>query len=292
MKINTDYVLPGANQLTLSQKLADEIVSHFHADRNNRFQLFVLAAGLRKLHLNKVGGRETYSEAFTSWFNKQHLNQHFGSLANFTKYASAGDVVVHVAKNTSDSEKYLSALPVSMTALYEISQVLKQKKTGKNGLSGKELVDLCFQFTAKRANIDDPKHEWKTTKPPLIRKNTTAAVVRNWLRVWNDPPPPKQRRTDKRTLPFVTITVSGELFDFDKKTGDKIGCVDLPEVEAFFSNLQKLFTDDNALQFKLAHNLDYLTEGYFKRKDASDPASKILNAKSKTRLAKAAKKSA
>ena len=32
-------------------------------------------------------------------------------------------------------------------------------------------------------------------------------------------------------LKFITITVNGELWDFDKKTGDKTGCVDLNDVE-------------------------------------------------------------
>lgn len=44
----TDFHIPGSNRISLSDALADEIRERFNADRQNRFELFVLAAGLRK----------------------------------------------------------------------------------------------------------------------------------------------------------------------------------------------------------------------------------------------------
>jgi hypothetical protein len=92
-------------------------------------------------------------------------------------------------------------------------------------------------------------------------------------------------RSDKRTLPLVEITCSGELFDFDKKTGDKIGVLDLEEVEVFFEKLTKFVEEEcpNELQFKLSDSMDYLTEGYYKRKEQVDPTRNVKSDKSSTR---------
>jgi hypothetical protein len=258
--------IPGANRIALSSELAEEIKDRFDVVRENRFQLFLLAAGLRKQHLNKKTGE--YAPEFQGWYEKHKMDAVFGQLPNFTKYASAGDVIDYVDRHTSNPEKYLKRLPVSPGALYEISQILTDK-------NGKDAFNVCLHFTAKRKSLDEPKSEWTTRYPALIRPNTTAPMVRNWRRQWNDPPPPRVKRTDKRTLPLATITVSGELFDFDRKTGDKLGCVDLPAVEKLLKELSKHFTDKNALQFRLADSMDYLTEGYFKRKEAADPAGGI-----------------
>lgn len=270
----TDYRMPGGNRITVSSHLADEIKKRFAADRENRFQLFLLAAGLRKKYLNKRTNK--YTKEFVSWMKVEQLDELFGSLSNFTKYAAAGDVVAYVAKNTSNPAKYLKRLPLSVGTLYEVSQILKDK-------NGKETFKVCLEFTAKRKSLSEPKYEWSTKLPALISPRTSEAVVRNWRREWNDPPPPKQQRSDKRTLPLASIMVSGELFDFDKKTGDKIGCVDLSDVEAFIKKLNKLFDEENAIQFKLETHTDYLTDGYFKRKQASDAAAKIVTGASKAK---------
>ena len=86
-----DYRIPGGNRITVSNQLADEIKKRFAADRENRFQLFLLAAGLRKKYLNKRTNK--YTKEFVSWMKVEQLDELFGSLSNFTKYAAAGDVV-------------------------------------------------------------------------------------------------------------------------------------------------------------------------------------------------------
>ena len=274
-----DYRIPGHNRVTLSDELAEEIRERFAIDRENRFQLCLLASGLRRRYLNKKTGE--YVAEFQDWYKKQRLVNLFGTLPNFTKYAAAGDVVAYVASKTSNPDKYLKRLPVSVGTLYEISQILKDDK---------DVFKLCLQFTARRKSLGAPKHEWVTRYPSLINPKATEAIVRNWRRQWNDPPPPRTKRTDKRTLPLATITVSGELFDFDRKTGDKTGCADLSDVEAFFHKINELFNDENAIQFKLDDSMDYLTDGYYRWKNKSDPAANILHPKPKTNSAKKSKK--
>jgi len=106
--------------------------------------------------------------------------------------------------------------------------------------------------------------------------------VRDWRQKWENPPPPKPKRTDKRTLKFLTITVNGELFDFDKKNGDKIGCVDLNDVENFLTKVRKLITKENEHQFLITDEMEYLTDGYFKRKDQTDVTKNLKGGKKDT----------
>jgi hypothetical protein len=159
-------------------------------------------------------------------------------------------------------QKDLAQLPTSVGALYEISQILKL---------GEDTMKVCLQFTASRKSTAELKHEWATKKPALIQPKVTELALRTWRRKWENPPPPKQKRTDKRTLPFITITCNGELFDFDRKTGDKVGCVDLVDVEEFLKEVEELARSKNrSIQFRIDNQMDYLTQGYFKRKESYD----------------------
>lgn len=253
------YQVPGDNEVTLSKELEERLKTHFHSDRTNRFQLYVLSSGIRKKYLDPI--TQKYSSQFIKWYNSTGMDKLFGSIANFTKYASAGDVVDFVATKTSNPEKYLNQLPVSVGALYEISMILK---------ASEETFKLCLQFTASRKTIDEPKFDWKTKKPALINPKVTEQAVRTWRQKWENPPPPKAKRTDKRTLPLLTIYCSGELLDFDRKTGDKIGCLDLEQVEQFLHLVSAHFGEENSAQFRLESKMDDLTKMYFKRKDYYD----------------------
>ena len=122
-----------------------------------------------------------------------------------------------------------------------------------------------------------PKGEWDTKRPPLINPRATEAAVRQWHREWFKPPPPKVKRTDKRTVNIAKIYVSGELFDFDKKTGEKVGCVDLPDIEKFIDKVNSLFTAENELQFRLEYSMEALEIQYFRWRDKADPAKNIIS---------------
>lgn len=266
----SDYRIPGDNQITLSKELEADLRNRFKKDRENRFHIYLIASGIRRKYLDEATG--VYSPEFQKWYKSAKMAELFGSLQNFTKYAMSGEVVNHVGTKTSNPEKYLQNLPLVVGSLYELSMILKQDE---------DLFNVCLHFTPKRKTIDEPKHEWKTTRPALITPSATEQKIRAWRQQWNNPPPPKVKRTDKRTLPFITITCSGELLDFDRKTGDKIGCLDLDQVEAFLALVRQHFGEDNALQFKIEDHMDYLTKAYYSRKDYYDPAKNIMSGKSK-----------
>lgn len=263
------YQIRGGNQITLSDELEREIKDRYQRSREDRFQLHLLSSALRNKYLNRK--TNSYSEEFQKWYSDRGMNKIFGSLSNFTKHCGGGDVINWVGMKTSDPQKYLNQLPMSVGALYELSIILK---------SDEDLFKLILQFTPSRKSIDEPKYDWVTKKPPLVSNDVTEEKLRNWRRKWENPPPPKTKRTDKRTLKFVEITCNGELFDFDRKTGDKIGCLDLDEVEEFLIKLRSLFDEQTNLQFKLTDHMEYLTNGYFKRKESYDVTRNIKSKKS------------
>lgn len=266
------YRIPTGKRVTISESLENEIKSRFEQDRDNRFQLFLLSSGIRNEYLDRK--TKKYSIEFLNWYKTSGMEDLYGSISNFTKYSSCGDVVHYVGTQTSDPDKYLKKLPLSVGSLYEISMILKMSE---------DLFNVCLHYTPTRKSVDDPKHEWVTKRPSLVNKNSSELKIRTWRRKWENPPPPKLKRTDKRTLPFVTITCSGELFDFDKRTGDKVGILNLDEVELFFKKVSKFFETEspNELQFRLEDHMDCLTEGYYKRKQRVDPSRNIIGSKSK-----------
>ena len=262
-----EFVSPGDNSITLSVDLANDIKEKFEQDRKNRFDLFLLTFGIRQKYFDTT--TERYTDEFSAWYKESKLDDFYGSFANFTKYALAGEVVSWVSSKM-DPNRYLPQLPLSVGALYELSMVLRQDE---------KLFRRCLQFTPSRKSVDTPDYEIKDKKPALIQKNVTELKVHTWLKKWNNPPQPKPRRNDKRTLPLVTITCSGELYDFDRKTGDKVGCLDLPEVEELVNKLQALF-EANDPRFKVTSHLDDLEKGYYKRKASYEITRNIKKGKS------------
>ena len=77
------------------------------------------------------------------------------------------------------------------------------EKLHNQGLSDKQIStwfnDLRTENSPTRKSVDDPKHEWVTKRPSLINKNSSELKIRTWRRKWENPPPPRVKRTDKRT---------------------------------------------------------------------------------------------
>jgi len=256
------------NKLELNKELVKELRDKFETERKSKFGIFILSSSIRNKYLDKK--TNSYNKQFEDWFKSNKLNELYGSLPNFTKYCGCGEVVNYIGTKTHDPETYLKQLPLSVGALYELSMILKKDK---------ELFEMLLHFTPSRKSVDEPKVQWKTTRKPLITNTSTELGIRTWRQKFDNPPPPKVKRTDKRTLKFITITVNGELWDFDKKTGDKKGCVDLHEVEEFLQKVNGLIDDSNTMKFKVVDELDYLTQGYYRDKNRVDPTRNIKKGK-------------
>ena len=292
----SDYRIPGGNAVALSAALAKEIRDRFFRDRDNRFHIYLLAAGLRRTYLQtSEGGKDSYTPEFRGWYADNKLEKLFGQLgSSFSKYAAAGTVVEFVAQGSyfdtanrpanvpaPDPTPFLEALPLSMNALYELS-IIKEKVDPK-------VFRVLFKSKPSRDHDQQDLRDARTNdKHPLIHPHVTAAELLMWRKAWECPPERKQKRTDKRTMLLAAITVSGELFDFDK-FGDHAGSVKLDEVYECLNRLHDLVNelDSDDTKFRILSNRDYLENGYKVREERSDPAMRIkLRADQKKREAK------
>jgi hypothetical protein len=280
----SDYRIPGSNAVTLSPALAKEIKERFARDRDNRFHIFLIAAGLRRTYLRtSEGGKDAYTPEFRKWYAENKLAKLFGQMdSSFVKYAAAGTLIEFVAQGSyfdtanrpanvpaPDPTPFLEALPLSMNALYELS-IIKEKVDART-------FRTLFKSKPSRQSVDQDLRDARTDdKRPLIHPHVTAAELLIWRKAWECPPEPKQKRTDKRTMLLAAVTVSGELFDFDK-FGDHAGCVKLDEVYECLSRLHDLVSelDTEDRKFRVLSNRDYLEYGYKMREERSDPAVRV-----------------
>lgn len=266
MDVST-YKMPGDNAITLSDELAKEIKSRFQRDRDNRFKLFVLSHGIRKKYLDPVSN--DYSQEFHDWYETSGVGDLFGKLANFTKYASAGEVVEHVASKSRKPAEDLAKLPVSLRALYEAFLILKLDE---------HVFKTCLRFTPTRKTVDTPKHEWKTKNTdPLIHPDVSSIALAAWRKRWEDPENQKEEDRYRRNVKLLTVSISEDIFAFD--AGGKTGIVDLEEVKSLLSQIQSLFSKSNEKQFKLETQIERIVEKYEKEKDKADPVNALKTSK-------------
>lgn len=279
-----DYRVPGTNAITISPELAKDIKERFARDRDNRFHIFLLAAGMRKKYLQPSdGGKDTYTADFRIWYADNGMAKLFGKLeSSFSKYAASGTVIEFVAEGSYlnsenrpaalapiDPRPFLDALPVTVTSLYELS-FIKEQVDGK-------IFRALFKCKPTRKSLDEDLRSANTNdKQPLIHPHATAAELAAWRKNWGDPPKPKLPRNDKRTLMLAAITVSGELFDFDKD-GEPVGSVKMDEVKDCLARLRDLVSElnDERANFLVLDNFDYLDLGYTSRWERSQPEAKV-----------------
>jgi len=193
----------------------------------------------------------------------ENLKDVFGKLSNFTKYASAGEAIAYVAELGSTPKKYLPNLPTSMIALYEISHIIKHHS---------DAFAVCLHFTPRRRTLTSDKNEWITKNTnPLIHEDVTQNELNTWLQSWEDPEKtPKEEDKYRRNVKLLTVSVSQDIFSFDE-VGNKIGSVDIKELQDLIAKIQKMFSADNEKQFLLETELDQISERYSAEKDKNDP---------------------
>ena len=272
---NLTYTMPGANSIALDKRLADKIKSGFAAERENRFQLCLIAAGIRKQSLNSKGH---YSSEFEEWWKKNNLTDVYGGQSNFTKHAMAGEVIHHTA-SMENGERYVSCLPKSLSALYAIHAILKDPQAEK-----KNWMKIClnhYQFlelhNGKAVAVNDKR------TVPLINPDATAPQIRGWYENRKNPPEraTKNKKEDK-SLALAKISVSGSLYTFNQKTGEHFGAVNIDDLQGFMTELTKLISKYGR-GFTLESNLSELEAGYKKRKETADPASGLFSKPTKSR---------
>lgn len=242
---DSPYLVPGANSISLDEELVQTFSSYQENIRENTIQLCLLAAGVRAAHLD-VSGKK-YDKAFEVWWRNYSLDTLFGGRNNFSKYASAGDVI---AKAEGRYKAKRDQLPTTVGALYQLAQLTEQE------------LQLCFQHTYTRKSLTASETEYggKTTKP-LIRPHTTEAQIKAWRDKWNNPPKPK---TEKRTVTLAEIRIHGSIFDLDSQ-GTPTGKLTEPEIRQLMERIESALEGTNTVVL-IESNLDKIVSGIERRK--------------------------
>ena len=160
------------NKIPLNKELADKIEGLLGNIRTSVVELATIAASIRNQYLDATGKK--YDGDFQAFWKNYGMEKNFGSQANFTKYASAGDAIGMVK---AQYEQYESRLPITLTALYEFSQL------------DQEEMELCLSSTFSRTEVTSDRTKWKSPKKPkpLITPSTQAAAIKSWRTKWRNP---------------------------------------------------------------------------------------------------------
>jgi hypothetical protein len=186
------------NLILLDAALKKKFQELFKAEKRNTIALAKEAFQIHGEHYH-VAERK-YDKYFEKWWTTQAMDRVFGSRTNWTKWHRAGEAIEKVHARFVD---YVGNLPMNRDALYEIAMLQADE------------LRLCLENKYTRTSITESEAEWKQSKKPqpVINPRATAGSIRSWRKKWREP---SQPRTDKRTLPFVTIRLHGSLYDFDK----------------------------------------------------------------------------
>ena len=199
------------NKIPLNKELADRIGTLIGNVRKSVIELASLAAEIRNQYLDESGKK--YDHTFEAFWKAYNMEGKFGTRATFTKYANIGDVIHKVQ---AKFEPYADRLPVTMTALYEVSQLTDEE------------LGLCLVNTYRRSEVTADQKKWinpKNKPKPLIHPHVQAGIIAGWRKRWRNPVPPN---TDKRRLSVAEAKIHNSLTTF-RKDGSHNGSVGLNE---------------------------------------------------------------
>jgi hypothetical protein len=243
-------VMTTGNLVALDAELKEQFQQLFRAVKRNTIALAKQAYQIHAEHYSRTN--RGYDKNFEVWWEAQGLEQVFGSRGNWTKWYRAGEAIEKVH---AQFENYANKLPTTRDALYEIAFLQPEE------------LRLCLQNRYTRSSVTQPEAEWKRpTKPqPVINPGATASSIRRWRRTWREP---RQPRTDKRTLPFITIQIHRSLYDLDK-SGQPAGLIAPGQAVEINQKIIDLVKPLDAF-VRIDSKLEHLLEDYDKRRVAAE----------------------
>jgi hypothetical protein len=251
------------NKILLNKELADKIKGLLGNIRTSVVELATIAANIRNQYLDATGKK--YDGAFQAFWKNHGMEKNFGSQANFTKYANAGDAIGLVK---AQYEQYESRLPITLTALYEFSMLTQEE------------MELCLENTFSRTEVTSDRAKWKAPKKPkpLITPSIQSAAIKAWRMKWRNP---KAAPTDKRRLKIAEIKVHGSLYDF--KGGKPSGEITISQIDEITSALKAAIAQFPDVIIRLDLEDEKLKAGYDKRlaADIAKGTKKAIQAKKK-----------
>ena len=277
--LNLTFTEPTEADVALTDNLAKTIHQFQKQRREGLFHLCMIAYGLRRHNLekskSKQGGNardQVYNATFKNWYEGKQLKEVYGELANFTLYAMSGRLLSYVRWQVD--EKFIAALPASLGALYECSQILFTQGDSATDESRKR-----FERALKEPIRDGSRNN------ALINPNVTRQEIQNYRQNTSKTKVSNSKSTAKSidtTITLGVIKVHKDLYKFSKR-GTKTGAVSMLDVEAFLKDLNAL-----VLRHGKRKNI-FLLESYFDQvktdyKNAKKPdfGKKLLETKSKS----------
>jgi hypothetical protein len=238
------------NKITLDKALAEKIETLVSKIRSSTVELATIASNIRNQYFDETSKR--YDVNFQTFWKNYSMENNFGSMANFTKYAKIGDALGLVR---AQYEQYEKRLPTTAGALYEFAQLTHEE------------MEICLEDTFTRTEVSADRSKWKNNKKkpkPLITPTTTEATIRSWRKNWREP---KQPVTDKRRLPLAELKLHGSFYDF--KNGVNTGLVSVETFDKIIEVLKQIKTDlgEDIIRFDIHE--EKLRSGYAKRELAS-----------------------
>ena len=241
---------PTINLVPLDAELKNNFQVLFRAVKKNTIDLAKQAFQIHSEHYSRTDRK--YDKEFEVWWDSQGLDRLFGSRSNWTKWYRAGEAIEKVH---AQFEKYADKLPATRDALYEVALLQPDE------------LRLCLENRFTRTSVTQDEADWRRPKKPhpVINSGATAGSIRSWRKHWREP---RQPRTDKRTLPFITIHIHGSLYDFDK-SGFPTGEIAPGQVVEINQKIVDLLKPLDVF-VRVDSKLEHLWEGYDKRRVAAE----------------------
>ena len=277
--LNLTFNEPTASDVSLTDDLAKTIHQFQKQRREGLYHLCMIAYGLRRHNLEKSkakrGGNardQVYKPIFKKWYEDKRLKEVYGEVTNFTLYAMSGRLLNYVRWQVD--EKYIAALPSSLGALYECSQILFTQGDSATAVSRQRFKmaltkpirdgsrnNAVINPTVTRQEIQNYRHQDTPTKQ--VSKSKTAAST-------------------ETTITLGVIKIHKDLYKFSKR-GTKTGAVSLANVEAFLKELMALVLRHGKKNniFALESNFDQVKIDY-KSAEKPDFGANLLKSKSKS----------
>jgi hypothetical protein len=218
---------PTAAQVPLNEQLVRIIKQHHQKSREHLFHLCMIAYGLRRHNLisyrGKRGGNaqgKEFKPQFKTWYEKNKLEEVYGTLSNFTHYAMSGRLLSYVAWQVDP--KFIEQLPSSMTGLYACSQILWEQ----GDATTEKRKDYFYKLLTTRIKDGEGLFTTKINKQST-RKEIEALISKVSITT-KSANKPKAKEKDFTDL--GNLQVSNDLFYFTN-TGTKRGHLKIEEVE-------------------------------------------------------------
>jgi hypothetical protein len=282
---------PTAAEVPLNEQLVKVIKTHHQKSREHLFHLCMIAYGLRRFNLisnrGKRGGNgqgKEYKPEFMAWYKKHHLEEVYGVIGNFIKYAMSGRLLSYVAWQVG--RKYIEHLPNSVTALYTCSQLLWEQGDTTTDPKRKRFSELLIKKVKDGNGVS-------TTK---INKQSTIKDIEKLLpETESELSPSPSKSTGKTKHKFVglaEVLVNKDIYKFTS-THTKRGHLKIEDVDKLNSAIADLVKkfDAGRQYFSIQSSLPKIKEKYNKEANPDfGEAIRAKAAKSKTPAKKTTKR--